>query len=68
MVADLIGTDSVMVLAPMLPGMEQIKDVKGSFESLSWLFWSLFPNSRNVSPFQEKEIPAHFSKKPWLKK
>lgn len=35
---------------------EKIKDVKESFDSLSWLFWLLLSNPRIVSPFQEKNF------------
>ena len=48
--------------------IEQIKDVVGSFNLSSWLFWLLLSlllsNSRMISPLWEKEIPTwYFSKK-----
>ena len=48
---------------------KQIKDVKGSFNSPDWLLWWLLSNSRIISPFWEKEIPAwYFFKKHQLNK
>lgn len=51
-------------LALVLSETEQMKDVKGSFNSPGWLLWWLLSNSRIMFPFQEKEILTwHFSKK-----
>ena len=55
-------------LAPVSE-MEKKKAVEGPFDSPNWLFWLLLSNSRIVSPFWEKEIPAcYFSKISWVNK
>ena len=59
-----LQADSLLSEPPGKPSeMESIKDVKGLLNLLGWLFWLLLSDSRIISLFGEREIPAwYFSK------
>ena len=46
--------------ALVLPELEQIQDIRVSFNSPGWLLWWLLSNSRIISPFWEKDITAWY--------